>query len=154
MFAEKFTRGIDLAAVFVSVAPAADGIKILQSKTQRIELGMAGGAIGAFTMHGKPLTHGEVFLSGLGLLQRRNIGRRRFGRGIENHAGHPRTARDRLGLMRTGIHREHRCAGDHSTLSAICHRLPLELHRTRPTQLTGLCVTVPFAQATGAVGVI
>ena len=127
MLAEELAGGIDLATVLVGVAPAAHGIKILQRKPQRIELRMARGAIGAFAMYGKPLAHSEVFLGRLGLFQRRHIGRRRLGRRIENHAGHPSATRDRLGLMRSGIHREYRCTGDHSALPAICHRLSFEL---------------------------
>ena len=154
MLAEELARGVDLAAILVGIAPAADGIEILQRKPQRVELRMATGAIGTFAVRGKALTQGEVFLRCLRLLQRRYIGGGRLGRRIKHHAGYPSASRDRLGLVRARSHREHCRRGHHPTLPPVGHRLLFELHGHRTTHLAGRVFAVPLAQTTGAEGVI
>jgi len=58
MFLEQNAGRIHLLPVFIPVTPSANRIEILQSKTKRIDLGMATSTVCSFTMCCKPFTQG------------------------------------------------------------------------------------------------
>ena len=94
---EEYVADIHLATVLILVAPHTGGSEVFQRKPERIDLVMAPGAIRALSMGRKAFADGElseIFL--VRFIERRHIGRWRFGRVIENHGVDPCAARDRL----------------------------------------------------------
>ena len=105
-FPVERSTGIDRKAGPVGIAPAPDGVVVLEGKPEGINLLMAGDAALIFLMSHEPLPKGQTlgFNNSVILFDFRNdIGRGRWGP-VENHGGDPCSTPNGTGPERLGGH--------------------------------------------------
>src|ERR1044071_2931728 len=99
----KFPHGVDRSPGIITVAPAPYGIKVLETKTDRIEDFVAIGANGILAVKFGPLAQGQI-LDGLFvlLIERGNVRRWRWHLFAQHLFEHPHAAFDGAGAVGKG----------------------------------------------------
>ena len=118
--AGQFTAGVDVLVFVVTRSIAADGIKVLESKAERIDLPMAAEAVQRFAMLA------EQFADGLGSvhvgIDRGHVIRRRRGRCAEDVFQQEPAACDGRGLDAVGGDGEHGAHAEQATTFGVAAR--------------------------------